>query len=66
MIYLQSYFEIFIEVNFMEAVVVEIVGDMLGENQQWNMQRMDFLILQHMLNGQEVVNIYNIITIIKL
>ena len=61
MIYLQSYFEIFIEVNFMEAVVVEIVGDMLGENQQWNMQRMDFLILQHMLNGQEVVNIYNII-----
>ena len=48
----------------MEAAVVEIVEDMLEENQQWNMQRMDFLILQHMLNGQEVVNIYDIILII--
>ena len=45
----------------MEAAVVEIVGDMLEENQQWNMQKMDFLILRHMLNGQEVVNIYNMI-----
>ena len=48
----------------MEAAVVEIVEDMLEENQQWNMQRMDFLILQHMLNGQEVVNIYDIIIIL--
>ena len=50
----------------MEVAVVETVEDMLEENQQWNMQKMDFLILRHMLNGQEVVNICNIITIIRL
>ena len=63
---LKSYFEICVKVSFMEVAVVETVEDMLEENQQWNMQKMDFLILRHMLNGQEVVNICNIITIIRL
>ena len=40
----------------MEAAVVEIVVDMLVENQQWNMQMKDYLILLPMLNGQEVSN----------
>ena len=43
----------------MEDAVVEVVVDMLEENQQLNMQMKDYLMLQPMLNGQEVLTIYS-------